>query len=151
NLMTLECTLTPRQGPTRIFRGLNDAVIRAAPFFHLVEIGLSIDGESVMTYRGDGLIMATPVGSTAPSPLGGRANPPPQRPHVRGHSDVRAHTDSAPPGRQRPQGVRGHSPGRRNLHGAGGGRPVAGASAVRRPRDDPPRQDSFSDGPPPRP
>jgi NAD+ kinase len=31
NLMTLECTLTPRLGPTRIFRGLNDAVIRAAP------------------------------------------------------------------------------------------------------------------------
>jgi NAD+ kinase len=67
NLMTLECVLTPQTGPTRTFRGLNDAVIRAAPFFHLVEIGLSIDGESVMTYRGDGLILATPVGSTAHS------------------------------------------------------------------------------------
>jgi NAD+ kinase len=77
NLMTLECTLTPRQGPTRIFRGLNDAVIRAAPIFHLVEIGLSIDGESVMTYRGDGLIIATPVGSTAHSlSAGGPILPP---------------------------------------------------------------------------
>jgi NAD+ kinase len=77
NLMTLECTLSPRQGPTRIFRGLNDAVIRPAPVFHLVEIGLSIDGESVMTYRGDGLIVATPVGSTAHSlSAGGPILPP---------------------------------------------------------------------------
>jgi NAD+ kinase len=67
NLMTLECTLTPLLGPRRIFRGLNDAVIRAAPMFHLVDIDLSIDGEGVMTYRGDGLIIATPVGSTAHS------------------------------------------------------------------------------------
>ncbi|MGP0069689.1 MAG: NAD(+)/NADH kinase [Isosphaeraceae bacterium] len=77
NLMTLECVLTPQLGPTRTFRGLNDAVIRAAPFFHLVEIGLSIDGESVMTYRGDGLIIATPVGSTAHSlSAGGPILPP---------------------------------------------------------------------------
>jgi NAD+ kinase len=77
NLMTLSCTLTPRSGPTRSFRGLNDAVIRAAPFFHLIEIGLSIDGESVMTYRGDGLIIATPVGSTAHSlSAGGPILPP---------------------------------------------------------------------------
>jgi NAD+ kinase len=77
NLMTLSCTLTPRSGPTRTFRGLNDAVIRAAPFFHLIEIGLSIDGESVMSYRGDGLILATPVGSTAHSlSAGGPILPP---------------------------------------------------------------------------
>jgi NAD+ kinase len=77
NLMTLTCTLTPRSGPVQVFRGLNDAVIRAAPFFHLIEIGLSIDGESVMTYRGDGLILATPVGSTAHSlSAGGPILPP---------------------------------------------------------------------------
>jgi len=77
NLMTLACILAPRNGPTRTFRGLNDAVVRAAPVFHLVEIGLSIDGESVMTYRGDGLIIATPVGSTAHSlSAGGPILPP---------------------------------------------------------------------------
>jgi NAD+ kinase len=77
NLMTLACTLSPRTGPTREFRGLNDVVLRAAPFFHLLEIGLSIDGESVMTYRGDGLILATPVGSTAHSlSAGGPILPP---------------------------------------------------------------------------
>ena len=77
NLMTLSCTLVPRTGPIREFRGLNDVVLRAAPMFHLLEIGLSIDGESVMTYRGDGLILATPVGSTAHSlSAGGPILPP---------------------------------------------------------------------------
>jgi NAD+ kinase len=77
HLMTLSCTLAPQNGPTRTFSGLNDAVIRAAPVFHLVDVGLSIDGESVMTYRGDGLIIATPVGSTAHSlSAGGPILPP---------------------------------------------------------------------------
>jgi NAD+ kinase len=77
NLMTLDCTLTPVDGPARRFRGLNDVVLRAAPAFHLLEIGLSIDGEGVMTYRGDGLILATPVGSTAHSlSAGGPILPP---------------------------------------------------------------------------
>ncbi len=77
NLMTLACVVAPRSGPVRPFRGLNDAVVRAAPIFRLVDIGLSIDGESVMTYRGDGLIIATPVGSTAHSlSAGGPILPP---------------------------------------------------------------------------
>jgi NAD+ kinase len=77
NLMTLSCTLVPRIGPARQFRGLNDVVLRAAPWFRLLEIGLSIDGESVITYRGDGLIMATPLGSTAHSlSAGGPILPP---------------------------------------------------------------------------
>jgi NAD+ kinase len=77
NLMTLDCALTPQSGPARHFRGLNDVVLRAAPTFHLIEIGLSIDGESVMSYRGDGLIVATPVGSTAHSlSAGGPILPP---------------------------------------------------------------------------
>lgn len=77
NLMTLSCTIVPRTGPSKTFRGLNDVVLRAAPIFHLLEIGLSIDGESVMTYRVDGLILSTPVGSTAHSlSAGGPILPP---------------------------------------------------------------------------
>ncbi|MFO0954364.1 MAG: NAD(+)/NADH kinase [Isosphaeraceae bacterium] len=77
NLMTLACTLQPARGEPRTFRGLNDVVLRAAPVFQLLELGLRIDGESVMTYRCDGLILATPVGSTAHSlSAGGPIVPP---------------------------------------------------------------------------
>jgi len=77
NLMTLSCTLVTPGGASQTYRGLNDVVLRSAPIFHLLEIGLSIDGEDVMTYRGDGLIVATPVGSTAHSlSAGGPILPP---------------------------------------------------------------------------
>ena len=77
NLMTMSVTVDSAKGPRRVFRALNDAVLRAAPYFRIVEIGLSIDGESVMSYRGDGLIVATPVGSTAHSlSAGGPILPP---------------------------------------------------------------------------
>lgn len=79
-LMTLSCSFQAADGPPQTYRGLNDVVIRAAPSFHLVEIGLSIDGEGVITYRGDGLILATPVGSTAHSlSAGGPILPPDAR------------------------------------------------------------------------
>src|SRR4051812_5826208 len=77
HLMTLDATLTRKDGVPRLYRALNDVVLRAAPSFHLLEIGLSIDGEEVMTYRGDGVIVATPVGSTAHSlSAGGPILPP---------------------------------------------------------------------------
>ena len=111
-LMTLDCTLVHGDGrAAETFRGLNDIVLRAAPFFHLLEIGLSIDGEDVITYRGDGLILATPVGSTAHSLSAGGPILPPnaqsfvvtplcahtltQRPLVDGHDKVYALTPQA--------------------------------------------------------
>jgi len=128
DLMTLACTVTPAAGPPRTFRGLNDVVIRAAPAFHLLEIGLSIDGESVMTYRGDGIILATPVGSTAHSLSAG----------------------GPPPGRWPRQGLRA-PPRRRVRHRPGGRRPGASPPRPRRPRDGPPRHPPFPHGPPARP
>ena len=151
NLMTLNCTLTPKTGPTRIFRGLNDAVIRAAPFFHLIEIGLSIDGESVMTYRGDGLILATPVGSTAHSLSAGGPILPPNA-HMFVVTPLCAHTLT-----QRPLVDSAHktyetgAAGRRDGHGPGHRRAGSDSAPGRRPRDHPSRQDSLPHGPPPRP
>ncbi|RUL88632.1 NAD(+)/NADH kinase [Tautonia sociabilis] len=77
NLMTLDCTIRSPDGRSTTYRGLNDVVLRAAPPFHLIELGLRIDGESVINYRGDGLILATPVGSTGHSlSAGGPILPP---------------------------------------------------------------------------
>ncbi len=45
--------------------GLNDCVVTAGPPYRMIAIGLSIDGQPGPTVTGDGLIVATPVGSTA--------------------------------------------------------------------------------------
>ena len=151
NLMTLACVVTPRIGPTRAFRGLNDAVVRAAPIFHLVDIGLSIDGESVMTYRGDGLIIATPVGSTAHSLSAGGPILPPNA-HMFVVTPICPHTLT-----QRPLVDSGHKvyeitpQGEGLVDHAGDRRPGSGPPAIGRPRHDPPRQDPLPHGPAPRP
>ncbi|HEX6420261.1 MAG TPA: NAD(+)/NADH kinase [Acidimicrobiales bacterium] len=45
--------------------GLNEAVLEKTPMGHTVRLGVSIDGEPFTPYAADGLIVATPTGSTA--------------------------------------------------------------------------------------
>ena len=45
--------------------GLNETSVLAGPRFSLFEIELYVDGDLATVYRGDGLIISTPVGSTA--------------------------------------------------------------------------------------
>ena len=45
--------------------GLNETSILAGPPFSMIDICLFVDGEIATTYRADGLIVSTPVGSTA--------------------------------------------------------------------------------------
>ncbi|MEM6562020.1 MAG: NAD(+)/NADH kinase, partial [Planctomycetota bacterium] len=45
--------------------GLNDAVLTAGPPFHMIDMELSVDGDSGVRYFGDGVIVSTPSGSTA--------------------------------------------------------------------------------------
>lgn len=44
---------------------LNDAVVTAGPPYRLITLALSIDGREGPTVRGDGLIVSSPLGSTA--------------------------------------------------------------------------------------
>jgi NAD+ kinase len=45
--------------------GLNETAVVGGEPFDILEINLVVDGEAVTTYSGDGLIVSTPVGSTA--------------------------------------------------------------------------------------
>ncbi|MGK2929793.1 MAG: NAD(+)/NADH kinase [Acidimicrobiales bacterium] len=47
------------------FVALNEVVIEKTPSGHTVRLGVSVDGEFFTTYAADGLIVATPTGSTA--------------------------------------------------------------------------------------
>jgi NAD+ kinase len=61
--LMFECTVeTPEKKQT--FLGLNEVVIHTGPSFHMIELDLSVDGEKVTQFAGDGLILSTPVGST---------------------------------------------------------------------------------------
>ena len=46
------------------FLGLNELAITSASL-HMIEVAVGIDGQGITTYAGDGLIVSTPVGSTA--------------------------------------------------------------------------------------
>src|SRR5262249_3718148 len=52
-------------GKTTTYLGLNDVVVNSGPPFRMLDLDLVIDGEVASSYRGDGLILSTPIGSTA--------------------------------------------------------------------------------------
>ena len=64
--MLLEIVLDPAGGGVRRrFRALNEAVIEKRESGHTVRLLVSIDGAPFTSYATDGLIVATPTGSTA--------------------------------------------------------------------------------------
>jgi NAD+ kinase len=65
--LMIECTATRAGKPLYHALGLNEASVLAGPPFAMVDIELYVDGELVTTYSCDGLIVSTPVGSTAHS------------------------------------------------------------------------------------
>ena len=65
--LMLRCELVAPDGSREVHLGLNEVVVSAGPPFRLIDIELMVDGERVAAYSGDGLIISTPIGSTAHS------------------------------------------------------------------------------------
>jgi NAD+ kinase len=63
--LMFECAAMRGDRPLCQALGLNEAAVLAGPPFAMVDIQLYVDGELVTTYSCDGLIVSTPVGSTA--------------------------------------------------------------------------------------
>jgi len=61
----LACTVGRAGGETEEFHVLNDVVLNKGALARISEFEVRVDGHYLTTYRGDGLIVATPTGSTA--------------------------------------------------------------------------------------
>lgn len=60
-----EATVLRAESSQARFTGLNDAVIRSSEFARIVALRIRLSNTYVARYRADGLIVATPTGSTA--------------------------------------------------------------------------------------
>lgn len=65
--LMFECTHISADGERQSFLGLNDVALSADAPLKMLDVQLQIDGTAVATYSCDGLIVSTPVGSTAHS------------------------------------------------------------------------------------
>lgn len=65
--LMLECEHRRADGSSKKYLGLNEAAILSAGSLSMIDVELSIGGGHVTTYSADGLIISTPVGSTAHS------------------------------------------------------------------------------------
>ncbi|MBI1310800.1 NAD(+)/NADH kinase [bacterium] len=65
--LMFEAELRSADGSTETFLGLNEAAVSAGAALQMVEVELRIDDLPVTRYSCDGLIICTPVGSTAHS------------------------------------------------------------------------------------
>jgi NAD+ kinase len=63
--LMIECTMMRGSDEHYQALGLNEASVLAGPPFSMVDVELYVDAELVTTYSCDGLIVSTPVGSTA--------------------------------------------------------------------------------------
>jgi NAD+ kinase len=64
--LMFECVVDSPAG-SKTYLGLNEIAIQAGAPFHMIDLDLSVDGEAVSRFSGDGLIVSTPIGSTAHS------------------------------------------------------------------------------------
>ena len=65
--LMFECDVERANGESLNMLGLNEVAVLAGPPFAIIEVQLYVDAQLVTTYSCDGLIVSTPVGSTAHS------------------------------------------------------------------------------------
>ncbi len=64
--LMFECALHDRDsGEESTYLGLNEVTVQTGPPFPIIQLDLLINGEKVSRYNGDGLMLSTPIGSTA--------------------------------------------------------------------------------------
>jgi NAD+ kinase len=63
--LMFECLLEQSGCEPAVHLGLNEVAIHTMPPFHLLDLHIEIDGDRVAEFGGDGLIVSTPIGSTA--------------------------------------------------------------------------------------
>ena len=63
--MMLEVTVNRPNGKPSTSPAVNDVAIHAGKPFRMIDLDLQQDGRTITRYRGDGLVIATPTGSTA--------------------------------------------------------------------------------------
>jgi NAD+ kinase len=63
--LMFECVLDEDGRAGRTFLGLNEVVVHSLPPFHMLDLELEVDNVPVGLFSGDGLIVSSPIGSTA--------------------------------------------------------------------------------------
>ena len=63
--LMFQCRYQRADGASESYLGLNEVAVSSGASLAMLDVHLAINGESVTTYSGDGLIVSTPVGSTA--------------------------------------------------------------------------------------
>lgn len=63
--MFIECTVFRNKRLVASYRALNDAVITRGTFARIIQLSTYVDAQHVVDYLADGIIIATPTGSTA--------------------------------------------------------------------------------------
>ncbi len=63
--MMLEATITRTAGGQVRSLAINDCVVHAGPPYRMIELSITVNGDHLTNFSGDGLVVATPSGSTA--------------------------------------------------------------------------------------